>query len=364
MRMENFVAAIIVMMSLSVATFQVIRNVKYSELAERKHRLMPVLMYIDSILVMCDLWAGGTGLGMRFIIDVMLLLVPLSVISSSLWSVARYMKIVYLFMAAMSLLAMFYVLCALGLSALLPMGVFMWLAFLLVLLYVFLFLGGIWFRVREVRAVMQAGTVWNCISFTVETVYVVIVLAEIIILMLLAGVTELACCACTILLGGAVAGYGLRLACDSLFVILRRHERRIVESMKISPAEVSGIGPDDIYKDIFERVSEYFETEKPFLDGNLTINDVVSVVFTNKLYISRAISQHTGRNFCQFVNYHRVMYSVDCFRRNPDLKVTELWSMCGFNTIVSFNMAFKLFMGENPSDWCRKEKIRIFRRPK
>jgi hypothetical protein len=38
--------------------------------------------------------------------------------------------------------------------------------------------------------------------------------------------------------------------------------------------------------------------------------------------------------------------------------------MCGFNTIVSYNMAFKLFMGENPSDWCRKEKIRIFRKAK
>ena len=110
--------------------------------------------------------------------------------------------------------------------------------------------------------------------------------------------------------------------------------------------------------------NEYFEKDKPFLNGNLSINDIVAVVCTNKLYISRAISQHTGRNFCQFVNYHRVMYSVDCFRRNPDLKVTELWSMCGFNTIVSYNMAFKLFMGENPSDWCRKERIRIFRRPK
>ena len=119
-----------------------------------------------------------------------------------------------------------------------------------------------------------------------------------------------------------------------------------------------------IFKDIYDRVLEYFETEKPFLNGDLTINDIVAVVYTNKLYISRAISQSTGRNFCQFVNYHRVMYSVECFRKNPELKIAELWPMCGFNTIVSFNMAFRLFMGENPSDWCRKEKIKLFRKGK
>jgi AraC-like DNA-binding protein len=254
--------------------------------------------------------------------------------------------------------------CSAGLSRPMNPETFLWMTVFLVLIYVLLFLAGVWFRVREVRAVMQAGTVWAGVSFATETVYVVIVLTEVTALMLVAFRSELAACASSLLLAGAMTAYGLRIACDSLFVLMKRHERRIVESMKISPVEVSGMEPDDIYKDIYERVLEYFDRDKPFLNGDLTINDVVSVVFTNKLYISRAISQHTGRNFCQFVNYHRVMYSVECFRRNPDLKVTELWSMCGFNTIVSYNMAFKLFMGENPSDWCRKEKVRIFRRPK
>lgn len=363
MDMEIFVAAIIVMMSLSVATFQVIRNLKYRELAERKHRLTALLLYMESVLVICDLCSGGSGIGMRLIVDIFPVLLPLSVLSSSLWSMSGSMPIVYVSGTCMMLLSMYHVLCCLGLSHLPPDFVFLWTAVFLAVVYVALFLLGIWFRVREVRAVMQAGTVWAGISFATESVYVVIIIVEMMILMAGVRYSEFLQCAAALLLGGAMTGYGLRIACDSLFIFMKRHERTIVESMKISPVEVSGIGPDDIYKDIYERVLEYFEKDKPFLNGDLTINDVVAVVFTNKLYISRAISQHTGRNFCQFVNYHRVMYSVDCFRRNPDLKVTELWSMCGFNTIVSYNMAFKLFMGENPSDWCRKEKIRIFRRP-
>ena len=94
------------------------------------------------------------------------------------------------------------------------------------------------------------------------------------------------------------------------------------------------------------------------LKSDLIIDDLVKVVFSNKLYISRAISQITGRNFCQFVNYYRIMYSVETFRANPELKVTELASLSGFNSLVSFSMAFRLYMNENPSDWIRKERTR------
>lgn len=364
MVMEVFVAAMIVMLSLSVATFQVVRNIKYSELAERKHRVTAALLYMESVLLICDLSAGGLGFALRMVVDVMLAIVPLSVLSSSLWSTARCMKVVYGAMGLMMLVSMYHVLCGFGLSRLPDPCFFVAAALSLSVIYVMLFLLGVWFRIREVRAVIQSGTVWASASFAVEAVYVVVILTEMMIFLVYHDVSGLVNCLVALLLAGAMAGYGLRISCDSLFVIMKRHERRIVESMKISPVEVAGIGPDDIYKDIYDRVLEYFEKDKPFLNGDLTINDVVSVVFTNKLYISRAISQHTGRNFCQFVNYHRVMYSVDCFRRNPELKVAELWSMCGFNTIVSYNMAFKLFMGENPSDWCRKEKIRIFRKAK
>lgn len=364
MFMENFIAAMIVMMSLSVATLQVVRNIKYKELAERRHRVMPVILYTESLMIMCDLCSGGMWLGMRLVSDVMLAVIPLSVLSSSLWNGSSGLKTVYACWCVMAMMSMYYILCSFGLSRHLPLFASGWVIVLLVLVYVLLFLLGVWYRVREVRAVMQAGTVWAGISLATEAVYVVIVLLEVVVLMALSGSADFIGPVVALLLGGAMAACGLRIASDSLFVLLKRHERRIVESMKISPVEVSGMEADDVYKDIYERVLEYFDRDKPFLNGDLTINDVVSVVFTNKLYISRAISQHTGRNFCQFVNYHRVMYSVDCFRKNPDLKVTELWSMCGFNTIVSYNMAFKLFMGENPSDWCRKEKVRIFRRLK
>ena len=364
--MESFVAAIIVVMSLSVATFQVIRNYKYKELTERRHWLLAIVLYADSLLVICDLLASGEGLEIRFLFDVMLALIPLMLLSSSVWPVSRCINLVRISIAVMVILSLFHVLCMFSLSSHPGVLIYKYASAFLTVLFVLFFLWGIWLRVREVRAVMQAGTVWASLAFVVDSFYVTVVLLQICIVVFTGFEYPTFTCVVVVLLDATVAAYGIRISTDSLFVFYRRQESRIVESMKILPSEQTNVVPreDDIFKDIYERVLEYFEKEKPFLKGDLTINDIVSVVFTNKLYISRAISQYTGRNFCQFVNYHRVMYSVECFRKNPELKVAELWPMCGFNTIVSYNMAFRLFMGENPSDWCRKEKIRIFRKGK
>ena len=136
--------------------------------------------------------------------------------------------------------------------------------------------------------------------------------------------------------------------------------------MKISrtdaPKDSSKV--NEIYRDIYSRLVNLFETEKVYLNSELTMNDVVKIIFTNKLYISRAISQFTGKNFCQFVNYYRVSHSIELFRDNPDLKVVELASQSGFNSTVSYSMAFRLYMSECPSDWCRKEKLKLSRRKK
>ena len=56
---------------------------------------------------------------------------------------------------------------------------------------------------------------------------------------------------------------------------------------------------------------------------------------------------------------YRVIHAVELFRSDTSLKVLELASKSGFNSGVSFGMAFRLYMGEKPGDWCRREKFRL-----
>ena len=219
-------------------------------------------------------------------------------------------------------------------------------------------------RVKKVKEVMKTGTVWANVSLGIDGLYMFL---EMMFLVIYLGISPMVRtyegvhgALLVLFLGLETVAYANRIRTDSVFVLWRKQEQRIIEAMKVthveSASDVSRI--DEVYKEIYERVVAYFEREKPFLDCELTINDLVKVLYSNKLYISRAISQFTGRNFCQFVNYYRIKYSIECFKANHDLKIHEMASMSGFNSIVSFNMAFRLYMGENPSDWCRKEKGR------
>ncbi len=214
---------------------------------------------------------------------------------------------------------------------------------------------GIYRRIRDIKVVMRIGSVWTMLCLSVDSVYAIVLLTYSVL------IPGIKAWVSVILLSSVLVALCVRIRNNSVFVLMTSHERRIIESMRLSQAECIGEnqGADILYDNIYERLLRYFETQKPYLDNDLTINDVVEVMLTNRLYISRAISHCTGRNFCQFVNYHRVSYAVELFRHDTQLKVIELATRSGFNSTTSFNNAFRLYIGEKPSEWCRKERARL-----
>lgn len=107
------------------------------------------------------------------------------------------------------------------------------------------------------------------------------------------------------------------------------------------------------YRMLYDRIREYMETKQPYLNPSFCLEDMSKAMYTNSGYISRMINTCTGGNFSQFVNAYRVRYAMDLYRRDMSLKVTELAQLSGFNTKVTFNMAFKLVAKETPGQWCR-----------
>ena len=306
----------------------------------------------------------------RLPLDMLVSIFPLMVVTSSLWETDTALRLSRYLLLPLVMMIVFYILQAAGFLPRLSSTHYISMSVGVVLVICVIYILAISLRMREVRLVMKNGNVWSSVCLTMDIMYLLFIIVYVLFLLLAARIsnsyTYVISIIISILLAGELAALGLRVSFDSLFVIWRRHERRIVESMKISQTEVS---PDstkinEIYKDIYTRIVTLFENEKVYLNSELTINDIVKVTFTNKLYISRAISLFTGRNFCQFVNYYRVSHSIQLFRNNPDLKVIELATQSGFNSSVSFSMAFRLYMSESPSDWCRKEKVKLCRKKK
>lgn len=362
--MEIFVVAALASGIIALAGLLLARNIQYKALATVGRSYASVSMFVLAALLICDLLAGE-GAIYRLPVDLILALIPMSLLPNAFMTHVQKRVTVYLSLILSVFLSIYYILCFAGLCpvpgilSLRLLAVVGALAHLVILSWV------IWHRLHSIHSLMQSGTVWTVLCLSVDAIYSEVLLMLIVLYSTAVSIPAL-CLVIDVLMVMMLFALGLRMLEDSVFVLFRRHERRIVESMRMSPVESSQSSPgeENVYKELFERIQEYFDEEKPFLNGNLTISDIVSKVFSNKVYISRAIVQCTGRNFCQYVNYHRIMYAMECFRHNTELKVSELWSLCGFNTVVSFNMAFHLFMDENPSEWCRKEKIRLSKKKK
>ena len=111
---------------------------------------------------------------------------------------------------------------------------------------------------------------------------------------------------------------------------------------------------------LYERAVALMEKKHPFLDAGFGLDDLATALFTNRAYLSKTINILSGRNFRQFVNYYRIQYCVEMLRQDPNLKLISVALMSGFHTTASFNMAFKLNLGETPTQFqerVRTEKI-------
>jgi AraC-like DNA-binding protein len=100
----------------------------------------------------------------------------------------------------------------------------------------------------------------------------------------------------------------------------------------------------------------YFEREKPYLDGKLSIGDVADYMKISVNHLSQVINEQLGMTFFDFVNSFRVD-EVKTRLSSPDVQNFTLLGMAyesGFNSKSSFNSIFKKFTGLTPSQFTKQ----------
>lgn len=143
-------------------------------------------------------------------------------------------------------------------------------------------------------------------------------------------------------------------------MILNRKKERRIQTILLSGGNMAEVIPEvenAILAKAYKRIEQFMQDHKPYLDDKLTLERVSELLKINKVYVSRAVNKYTDRNFRQYVNWHRVLYSVELMRSDPWLKVIELAFMCGFHSQVTYNMCFKMFMNETPSDMLTRLRL-------
>jgi AraC-like DNA-binding protein len=111
-----------------------------------------------------------------------------------------------------------------------------------------------------------------------------------------------------------------------------------------------------VEKQYLNRLSQYMESEKPYLDPNITLIDLSRKVLIPHRSLSEIINNTLGLNYYDFINTYRIKESQRLLSDNKTQSKTilEILYEVGFNTKSSFNQAFKKHTGTTPTEYKRQ----------
>lgn len=136
----------------------------------------------------------------------------------------------------------------------------------------------------------------------------------------------------------------------NLFAIFRRRKAS-APSRPVSP-DLSYIEDDSPQMTkLYSRVLGLMEEKRPWLDGDYNIGQMAKHLFCARTFLSKTINICSGHNFRWLLNYYRVIYASDLMKKDPYMKVEEVAKFSGFNTLPTFNSAFKMIMRRRPSEY-------------
>jgi len=107
------------------------------------------------------------------------------------------------------------------------------------------------------------------------------------------------------------------------------------------------------------------EKDRPYLDMDLTFDQLSEETGIGKHHLSYVLNQHLNTNFYQLINYRRVDYFLEHIHEieTEGKSILELAFESGFNSKSTFNKYFKLHTGTSPSDYIKNRENNLVNIP-
>jgi len=102
-----------------------------------------------------------------------------------------------------------------------------------------------------------------------------------------------------------------------------------------------------------KRLEDYTQTEKPYLDANLTVDKLASQLHIPRHYLTQIFSEQLNKNFYLYINEYRIN-RVKQLLTDPAAKEMTLLAIayeCGFNSKSTFNAMFKKITDLTPTQY-------------
>jgi AraC-like DNA-binding protein len=112
----------------------------------------------------------------------------------------------------------------------------------------------------------------------------------------------------------------------------------------------------EVINTIINKIEE-FETNKGFINHEITLQSLAKLFETNANYLSRVINARIGKNFSQYINDLRIEYAMEGMLSDKKLRkytIKAIAEECGYRNAESFSKAFYKRNGIYPSYYIKK----------
>ena len=113
--------------------------------------------------------------------------------------------------------------------------------------------------------------------------------------------------------------------------------------------------PDPVNAAYRATLDAWLEKEKPYCNPDFQLTDLRQVLPLNRTYLSQFINAEYGCSFYHFVNKYRIEEAKRLMTEQPDLKIADVATQCGFSSQSVFAQTFSRETGISPREWSKKQ---------
>lgn len=118
----------------------------------------------------------------------------------------------------------------------------------------------------------------------------------------------------------------------------------------------------NIHYDLLDKLDHALETQKRYLDPNLTLGTLAKELNTNREYLSRTINLFFGKSYTDYINGYRIKAALEILQSiaNGTTKprtILKIANASGFKSTSTFNPAFKKVVGGTPTGYRLSKRV-------